>query len=417
MKRLLLSIIFLLIVLLGCRSAREETAVVPTDPPPTVTPIPPTPQPPTEEPANAALEQALQAIVEAQVEAGFPGVILMVDAPDMGFTWQGAGGMANTEANITMTPDTPFRIASISKMMMATMILRMAEDDLLALDDPISQYLDTVIIDMLHGPNGEPYGEMITIRQLLSHTSGVADYFSPTAPTGVEPFVDIFIDDPDKVWTPPDVIEKGTSTLGAQFAPGESWDYSNTNYVLAGLVVEEVTGMSLSEAYNEWLFTPLGMEDTFMAGNKDTRLSDVAHVYFDIVDVSDYASLSWQWGMGGVVSTASDLNKFMWAWEQDKIFRDPASKEAMTDWTSMATVGFDNLYYGLGVIDIDFGGMGDAEVDEIMGHNGMFNSFLYYWPKYNMTIIGTLNQASSSDAYTGPVGMTFQAVLEHTAAQ
>ena len=172
--------------------------------------------------------------------------------------------------------------------------------------------------------------------------------------------------------------------------------------------------MSLGDAYEEWLFTPLGMANTFFALIDDSRLENVAHVYRDDTDLSDYASLSWQWGSCGVVSTANDLTQFMRLWVNDEIFSDPASKEAMTQWTSMEpALGFEGLYYGLGIINIDFSAMGSPEIEEIIGHNGMWNSFVYYWPKQNLTLAGTLNQANPMDAYTGPVGLTMQAVLAH----
>jgi CubicO group peptidase (beta-lactamase class C family) len=436
MRRFSLFFVVVLVLIVGCGGGDVETAVNPTavPPSPTDTPIPPTPEPEptavpptdtpipateepeTETPDLAALEEAFQAIVDTHVEAGFPGVVLMVDAPDIGFTFQGAGGMVDDA--VPMTPDTSFRLASISKMMLATLMLRLAEEGMLDLDDPISQYLDTAVTDLLNGPDGEPYGEMITIRQLLSHTSGVADYFSPTHVDNTAPeFDDIYLSDPDKVWEPVEAIAFSTENVNPQFPPGESWDYSNTNFILAGLIVEEVTGMSLGDAYEEWLFAPLGMANTFFALIDDSRLENVAHVYRDDTNLSDYASLSWGWGSCGVVSTANDLNQFLWAWVNDEIFTDPASKEAMTQWTSMSSVGFDGLYYGLGIIDIDFGAMGSPEIDEIIGHNGMWNSFVYYWPKENLTIIGTLNQANPMDAYTGPVGMTMQTVLMHVEAE
>jgi D-alanyl-D-alanine carboxypeptidase len=349
-------------------------------------------------PDLADLEAALQAVVDMQVEAGFPGVLLMVDAPDLDFAWQGAGGMADAAGAMPMQPDTPFRLGQTSKMLTAVVMLRLAEEDMLDLDDPISQYLDTAVTDLLNGPDGEPYGEMITIRQLLSHTSGVADYYGPTDEE--DEFADIFVADPDKVWTPVAAIAFAADALGAQFAPGESWDYSNTNFILAGLIIEQVTGMSLGDAYQDWLFTPLGMTDTYLASIDDPRLDAVAHTYYNDLDVSGYASLSWLWGSSGVVSTAVDLNQFMWAWVHDEIFSDSASKEAMTNWISMDPSGYGGIYYGLGIVQVDFGEFGSPEIGIIQGHNNMWNGFVYYWPQYNIVFGGILNQVLPENVYT-----------------
>jgi CubicO group peptidase (beta-lactamase class C family) len=103
--------------------------------------------PPTEELQTAEfaeLEQALQAALDAQVEADFPVALLMVDAPDLGFYWKGAAGMADVEGKVPMEPDTPFRISGITNVMMGALVLRLAEEGMLDLDDPISQYLDPV---------------------------------------------------------------------------------------------------------------------------------------------------------------------------------------------------------------------------------------------------------------------------------
>ncbi len=433
MKRLLI-IFALLFVLVGCQSGEtEETAVEsdqsqipateapePTPIPPTVTPVPPTDvpeptpipptataQPPTEEPETEAmgeyaeLEQALQALVDTQVDLGFPSTTLWVDAPDISFHWQGVAGMADPEAEIPLTPETPFRVDINSAMMTASVMLRLAEEGMLDLDDPISQYLDPTITDLLKGPNDEPYGEIITIRQVLNLTSGVADHLSPTQENhGPENFADIFVDDPQKVWEPAEAIAFSTDRHPPQFAPGESWGFSNTNFILDGLIIEKVTGMSLADAYEKYLFGPLGMTNTFMAEVDDPRLEGVVHPYFINTDVAEYPSLSWLWGIGGVVTTADDLNRFMWALVNDEIFSDPASKEEMMNWTSMSSAGFDGIYYGLGIIQIDFGEFGMPEVGVIQGHNGLWNGFVYYWPQYNVVFGGSLNQVVPDSVYT-----------------
>lgn len=310
--------VFLLSVLVGCGGAASETAVAPTDPPPTATPIPPTPTPlpPTAVPetaVNTELAAALQAIVDEQVANGFPGVLLMVEAPDMDFSWHGAGGWANEDAGVTMTPDTPFRISGVTYMMTASVLLRMAEEGMLALDNPISQYLDADITDQLNGPDGEPYGEIITIRQLIGNTSGVGGYFL----VGMEDmdhntlpdFADLIVDDPDKSWLPEEIITVSTAKVDPFFAPGESIGSSyDVEHVLLGLVIEEVTGTTLDKAYQTWLFEPLGMTETFLARPDDPRLETAAHVYYGATDVSAYDSLSWL--HDDIVTTAKPLESY-----------------------------------------------------------------------------------------------------------
>jgi D-alanyl-D-alanine carboxypeptidase len=425
MKPLLFVVMILTILLPGCQSSEMETAAEsttiqlspteelnPTEAQPTAT----TPPPTEETVANPELEQALQAVVDAQVEAGFPGAVLMVDAPDMNFSWKGAAGMADVEAKIPMEPETPFRIQGITNTMIAALILKLAEEDMVGLDDPISQYLDASVTDQLNGPNGELYGEEITVRQLLNGTSGVAGYFfagEEDRDGNFSPdFVDIINNDPDKVWQPEEVIAYTTSNLDPNFAPGEAFAGSELEYLLLGLVVEEATGMGLDEAYQAWLFEPLGMVHTFMVQSDDSDMNEVAHVYYNkATDVSGNASLSWF--RGDVVSTVDDLILFMRALADDALFSEPASKEAMTEWTSMASGGFEGLSSGLGILYFDFGQTEMPEIGEILFHTSVWNGFVYYWPTYNIVFVGTLNQVMPLSAYADFGFPTMMAILPY----
>ena len=413
MKRLLSIFAVVFVVVIGCQSTDTETAVEPrtTQPPPTEEPpptaVPPTETapPPTEEPQAAdfsELEQALQGVVDAQVDAGFPGAILMVDAPDLGFSWKGAAGMADIEGEIPMEPETPFHVSGISDTLMAALVLKLAEEGIVGLDDPISQYLDAAIVAQLNGPDGEPYGEAITVRHLLKGTSGVAGYFlrdeEDKDRSNTPDFIEIIVEDPDKVWQPEEIIAYTTANLSPSSAPGEKYAANDLGGVLLGMIVETVTGSTLNEAYQTRLFEPLGMENTFAVQGSDRRIGDIAHAYLlNSVDVTDNASLSWF--SNDVVSTVTDLDRFMRAWADDKIFSDPASKEAMMDWTSMADAGYEGLYYGPGLIKFDFAQTELPEIGDIMFQVSDWNGFVYYLPQHNVVLIGTLNRVMPFTSY------------------
>jgi D-alanyl-D-alanine carboxypeptidase len=372
---------------------------------------------------HAELEQALQALVDAPVEAGFPSfpsAVLVVDAPDIDFYWKGAAGMANVEAEIPMAPDTPFRISGISRTMLAALVLELAEDDLISLDDSISQYLNAEIIAQLNGPNGEPYGETITVRQLLNGTSGVAGYFfaiEEDMDDSYSPdFVDIIIEDQDKIWRPEEVIAYTNNHLNSNLAPGETFAANDMEFLLLDLIVEAAAGMTLNEAYQAWLFEPLGMTHSFVVQAGDPDMEAVAHVhYMRSIDISDYASLSWF--SGDIVSTADDLIRFMRAWVDDDIFSDPASKEAMTQWTSMASGGYEGYYYGLGLVYFDYRQTEFPELGEFIFHSGLWNGFLYYWPQYNIVFAGTLNQVMPLGSRTLLVFPTMDILLPYVAEE
>jgi D-alanyl-D-alanine carboxypeptidase len=305
-------------------------------------------------------------------------------------------------------------------MMMGALALKLAEEGMLGLDDPISQYLDTAIVDQLNGPDGESYGEAITVRQLLNGTGGIASYFfageEDIDRNKSSDFTEIISKDPDKAWTPEEIITYTTGNLEAVSTPGEGFVPNDLGYVLLSLVVEAATGGNLGEAYQTWLFEPLGMGQTFMAQPGDPRLDEVAHVYaVQGVDVSDFASLSWF--RGDVVSTVDDLGRFMRAWADDEIFSDPGSIEAMTEWVSMDNAGFDGLSYGLGMIHFDFNEWDMPEIDRIVGSPSIWNGFLFYWPKYNIVYSGTINQVFPLSAYGDLSGQVLGNLLEHVAEE
>jgi hypothetical protein len=99
------------------------------------------------------------------------------------------------------------------------------------------------------------------------------------------------------------------------------------------------------------------------------------------------------------VSTVTDLDRFMRAWADDKIFSDPASKEAMMDWTSMADAGYEGLYYGSGLVKFDFAQTELPEIGEIMFQVSDWNGFVYYLPQHNVVLIGTLNRVMPFTSY------------------
>jgi len=324
--------------------------------------------------------------------------------------------MADVEGEIPMEPDTPFRTHGISNMMMGALVLKLAEEGLLGLDDPISQYLDAAIVEQLNGPNGEPYGEAITVRQLLNSTSGNASYFFADEEdmdrNYSSDFAEIILVDPDKAWQPEEIITYTTDNLEAVSAPGEAFVPNDMGYVLLGLIVESASGEDLDEAYQTRLFEPLGMEQTFMVQPGDPRLEEVAHVYaVKDVDVTDFASLSWF--RGDVVSTVDDLNRFMRAWTDDEIFSDPASMEAMTEWVSMDDAGFPGISYGLGVMKEDVPESVMPEVDVLFGHPSIWNGFVYYWPKHNIVFTGTINLVFPLGAYDDLGWQVLETLLEY----
>jgi hypothetical protein len=169
----------------------------------------------SEDALNAALEKSFE-------EGGAPGVVAAVQTPE--YTWIRALGVADRTSEDPMTPDVYHRIGSVNKTFTGTLLLQAEAEGLLSLDDTIDRYVD-----------GVPNGDKITLRQMADMTSGVADY------SQTEQFDDELASDPYQVWEPEQLVQIGLKD-SPLFDPGTEWQYSNTNYILLGLVLEQVTG-------------------------------------------------------------------------------------------------------------------------------------------------------------------------------
>ncbi len=302
--------------------------------------------------SNPELAAALQAIIDQAVADGSPGAVLMVDAPDMNFTWKGAAGMAAPDEGVAMTVDDPFIISSGTKMVTAVTTLKLSEQGKLDLDGPISQYLPEDLVANLLVLDGESYGETITVRQLLNHTSGLGDFSNgpDTDGSGLPDFKDLVLKEPDTLWDVDAVLAWAVENIPPVSIPGDGFHYSDTNFQLLGLIIENVSDLPLHEAYRQFIFEPLGMNDTYLEFYEDGAPGDngrsVSQAYYAGTNWNDLDSHSYEWGSGGLVSTVEDQTRFMWALVNDELFDEPASKEAMMTWVDTGDPG---NYYGLGL--------------------------------------------------------------------
>lgn len=301
-----------------------------------------------------------------------PGMVVWIDAPETIFA--GASGFANLTDETPMSAEDAFRIGSITKMFTATVIIQLAEDDVLTLDDPLSQWLPSVA-DQL------PNGDQITLRHLLTHTSGVFNIVEHEA-YFTDLLTEATIDADAGTATldcvqhdPNDTLSRYVYGKDALFAPGTRWSYSNTNYTLLGMVIEAATEMPIAEVYRTHIYEPLGMESTFLDCYEDA-LVDVVHGYTGFGEnITDVTGLheSFGWSAGGMVSTASDLIAFARGLFGGELFDNPESLVAMTTPASGSS-------YGLGIV----------VQPEFMGHAGGiagFRSVLTYVPEFDTVVV------------------------------
>jgi D-alanyl-D-alanine carboxypeptidase len=347
---------------------------------------------------DSLLAHRLQALLDDLVDSG-PGVrsgLLLVDSPT--FHWKGASGVAFADSGLPILPDDQFNIDSVAKMMTAAITLMLVEEGTLRLDDRIAAYLPDSLVQGLHVYEGRSYSEEITVRQVLNHTSGIADDWACPG------FIDLVAADPEKRWSPEETVEYVKRNCEPRFAPGKGFHYSDTAYNLLGLVLEKVTGTPLHKLYREMLLDPFRMNHTYRPAYEPARPSipgrPPAERYLGDMECGLWTSvMTADWAGGGLVSTTEDLNTFLRSFVRGKMFHDSSTKDTMLTWVESGP--YNN--YGLGVSRVLFSKFDDpgvAALGEVWGHSGSSHNFMYYWPQEDMTIIGTLNQmAVETDLY------------------
>jgi D-alanyl-D-alanine carboxypeptidase len=243
----------------GAATTGPVAAASPT-PPPTSTPVPtpePTPPRPTGSPyiATGIDRPGVTGRLQAALDAGraalaAPGIQASVIFAD-GRQWTGVAGVADLATGRPLTPDTPFAIASVSKTFLAADVLLLVDAGLLSLDDAPARLLPaTLVADAQIDP-------LITVRMLLDHTSGLGDYLTSRS------LDDAVRADPLAVWTPAQSLAHVGPKAGT---PGQGYHYANTNYVLLGLIVEQITGRTLAAELRARFFEPLALASASYQG-------------------------------------------------------------------------------------------------------------------------------------------------------
>src|SRR4051794_17776614 len=249
----------------------------------------------------------LQRSLNRLVAAGAPGAVALVR--QHGRTTRLAAGYADTRTKTRMRPADRFRVGSVTKTFVATVILQLAGEGRLSLDDSVERWL----------PGEVPNGGAITVRQLLTMTSGVFDYLND----GDDTVLRREIADSDTRFTPNDLVAIATAHA-PRFAPGTSWSYSNTGYILLGQIAEKAAGRPIADSLRDRVFTPAGLRATSFetrariagphAHGYDTLRGD------SLRDVS-VIDQTWAWTAGAIVSNADDIARFYRALLHGRLLR------------------------------------------------------------------------------------------------
>jgi peptidoglycan/LPS O-acetylase OafA/YrhL/CubicO group peptidase (beta-lactamase class C family) len=383
---------------LAAPTAAAASAAEPTIMPviPAATPAPATtvatatpqaePAPAAPQPLSPELAAALQNVLDQLVADGtIPGAVLSVQLP--GYEpWTGAAGVADRRAATPMAPETRVRIASISKTFTAVVVLQLVEEGVLALDAPVSTWLPGVL------PRDD-----ITVAQLLQHTSGLYDYledrnFVNRAYRSGRPFA------------PREMVEYAVQfPLSATPGAAGSWDYSSTNYVVLGMIVEQVTGNTLAEEMRGRIITPLGLSGTFITPD-ETVAGPASRGYSKTTDQTN-APMSIVFGTAGIVSTADDVRRFAAALFGGELLEAQTMEQMRTFVSGKGQYNMSELEYGLGLmrtrLPVGKGRDGVAhpqEASRVLGHIGGFGGFraaLWYGEDNGIIVALGMNQAAT----------------------
>jgi D-alanyl-D-alanine carboxypeptidase len=344
----------------------------------------------TPEEATAKLETLLRETVTGD-EALRNGV-LVVDAPKLGVEGAWAAGVADARDGTEMTIGTPFLSASIGKLFTAATVLSLADEGVLSLDDSVTEWLDPDVYSGIPVEGGDPALREVTIRKLLGQRSGIPDYFEGETADGAPNVLDLVDDDPERVWTPSALLTYTKEHFDPAGAPGEVFTYSDTNYDLLGLIVEEATGLPFHEVVAEKVLRPLALQDTWYYARTDPPHPDLtpyADVWLGDVNIARAPALSLDWAGGGLATTAADLRTMMRSLQEGRPVPLTAFQQ---EWTENALArGID---YGYSLWRIRPAGLFFLlrGYPDLYGVSGSTGSFLYWVPEYDAVVTGTFDQ-------------------------
>jgi D-alanyl-D-alanine carboxypeptidase len=313
--------------------------------------------------AQDALRQQVQVALDSlRTTARLPGVTLGLVLSN-GTVIGAASGFSDTARKVPMRPDDRMLQGSVGKTYVAAIALQLVQEGKLALDDPVSKYL-----------GAEPWftrlpnHAAITVRQLMSHTSGLVRWEFDSAATAVmraQPF---------KVWTP---VERLTYLFDkpAPFAAGAGWEYSDTNFIVLGMIIEKLTGHAYDDELRSRLLQPLGLTNTIPSNQR--RLEKVVNGYagprndlggFDasLVDGQLAVNPQLEWTGGGVASTATDLANWLRILFSGRVVPKPLLDQMVAGVPSRLGP---NARYGLGMI------VRDTPLGPAWGHSGFFPGY------------------------------------------
>ena len=320
---------------------------------------------------SEVLDAAFDSITNLSTLTGFNAAMILED----GTVWKRAAGMAEEEPEVVpITTEHLMGMGSISKTFVSATMLLLMEDGLLTLDDTIGQYITTY----------ENVPGNVTIRQLLSHRSGINDYLNENPATILE-----WVNNPDSIWVEDTLLNN--YVLETNFPPDQTWSYSNTNYLLAGRIIENITGQVWYEVVRNRILNPLNLSSTFTYPWESPGTQPFSHAWlewdalFGVDDlqgsgVSMDGFFSMASSAGCLISTPEDLVIFSNALYGGDLLQPASLAEMQTDYVQNPLAGIE---YGLGTLSFSLPGN-----VENWGHTGslIYKSIALHLPEKNASL-------------------------------
>ncbi len=345
------------------------------------------------------LERQLSAIVERSLSADLPGATLRVlgDGHDITVS----AGLADLESSAPLTPEHRFQVASSGKAFVGVALTRLIADGTIDPGASLDTWLPEPLVSRISN------GERITLEHLLEHTSGIVDVLNDMPET-----FERIVADPERVWTNTDLVALAQD-VPLSFEPGTSHRYSNTNYMLAAMILSSVTGKRHGAALRDLVFEPAAMHQTTTsnAGEPAGPLASGYHFVGDAYDSTLVVASRWEAGSGGQWSTVHDQARFMkTVFETDRLVND--------DGRALLLAGSEHAAYGFGFM------WTQTPLGPMIYHHGRsfgYSSYMAYFPEARLAVAVNVNaiswrtpEATSADALFGAV---MQAIEAHSSGE
>jgi D-alanyl-D-alanine carboxypeptidase len=376
--------------------------------------------------AYAEFRGLLDALICTDGPAPIASAVVRLESAGGQVLFEGAAGVARPDTCAAMSPLTPFHVASVAKAFTAAVVLQLAEEGRFGRSGLDTRYADFAVfqnevMQRLHRREGVSLANRITLRHLLTHTSGIrdamvddAEHCGGPAPGSIIGELLVPGGNPARAWVPWNPGRADDPYAGVInfflnrgiadhpiYEPGEGFHYSDTGFVLLGLLVEAIEGRPLHQSLRKRIMQPLGLERTYLAYRDDPPLgpnrAPESEVLAGVVPVlTSGTSLSFDWAGGGIVTDVAELSVFLRALATGRLFRSAGTWEQMTAWVCPPGLDGSRTGVGLGLFRTACDGA------ELWGHSGAWGTKMAVEPRSGTLFTGTTNQARSPGDWHHP---------------